>query len=149
MTDSSKPEKSNLKRSYYRLLLPAVAAAVMVSAARVAGLLNAPKIDARLAGVLLFVASIALAAALPIFIRAAFAHRVRLKHRVEEAAFIGFQLRLMRTALLSTYLVPAGLLVDMPGFHQTGIALSALYAIYYHYPSERRIGFDRRIFRVQ
>jgi hypothetical protein len=141
-------QASNLKRSYYRQLLPALGAIALAAGVRAFGLLDAATVNSRLLGVALFVLAIALAAALPVFIRAAFAHRVRLKSRVEEASFLGFQLRLMRTALLSTYLVPAGLLIDLPGFHQTGIFLAALYAVYYQYPSERRIGFDRRIFRV-
>jgi hypothetical protein len=140
---------SSLKRSYYRQLLPAVISIVLVAAGQAAGLLDAVTVDVRILGVVLFVLAIAFAAALPVFIRATFAHRVRLEHRIEEAAFMGFQKRLMRTALLSPYLVPIGLLMGLPGFYQIGIYLAAFYAVYYHYPSERRIGFDRRIFRVQ
>jgi len=138
----------DLKRSYYRQLLPGLAAVVLAGTARAAGLQSATT-NARLLGVVFFVSAIALAAAVPVFVRAAFAHRVRLNRRVAEADFIQFQLRVMRTALLSVYLVPAGLLIELTGFHQTGIFLSALYAMYYHFPSDRRIGFDRRIFRVQ
>jgi hypothetical protein len=140
---------SSLKRSYYRQLLPALGAIVLVAAGQAAGLLDAVAFDVRVLGVVIFVSAIAFAAALPVFIRATFAHRVRLENRIEETAFMDFQKRLMRTALLSPYMVPLGLLLGLPGFYQIGIYLAAFYAVYYHYPSERRIGFDRRIFRVQ
>ena len=140
---------TELKEKYYRQLLPSLAAIALAAAARSGGLLaKVPPADARVLGIALFVLAIAFAAALPIFIRTTFAHRVRLDRGVEEAAFVRFQQRLVRAALMTPYLVPAGLLIGLPRFYQAGIVLAALYALYYHYPSEQRIGFDRRLFRV-
>ena len=140
---------SKLKQGYYRQLLPALAAIGLAAAARSGGLLaTASPANARTVGIGLFVLAIAFAAALPVFIRATFAHRVRLDRGVEEAAFIRFQQRLVRAALMTPYLVPACMLMGLPRFYQAGIVLAALYALYYHYPSEQRIGFDRRLFRV-
>jgi hypothetical protein len=40
-------------------------------------------------------------------------------------------------------------ILQLPRFHLAGTIIMALYALYYYYPSKRRIDFERRIFRVK
>ena len=138
-----------LKRYYCRWLLPCAATVAALVIAGHLHLIHSLRLDVahRLAP-LLFVAAVVLAVAVPVFLRASFAHRVRTLRRVSGEDFYLLQRRQIGTALTATYLIPVACLVELPAFYQAGIVLAALYAAYYQFPSARRIAFDRRIFRV-
>lgn len=85
----------------------------------------------------------------PLFLRTLFAHSVRSYQNVPPPLFLSFQRRLLRISLLTPYMAFAAVAFDFPRFYAAGIVLMALYALYYYYPSARRIAFDRKIFRVQ
>jgi hypothetical protein len=141
---------ADLKQTYYSRLLPSLVAIGVAAAFRSVGMaivISQPA-AAKTLGAGLFVASIAAAVGLPIWIRTAFAHRVRQARGIGEADFARFQRSLITTALVTPYLAAIALALSLPSFYQTGSFLAALYAMYYHYPSERRVGFDRRLFRV-
>jgi hypothetical protein len=141
---------ADFKQAYYRQLLPALVAIAAAAAVRSAGMAVAisQASAAKMVGVGLFAASIAAAVGLPIWIRTAFANRMRRSRGVGEADFARFQRHLIATALVAPYLAAAALALSLPSFYQAGSFLAALYAMYYHYPSEQRVGFDRRLFRV-
>ncbi len=141
---------ADLKQAYYRLLLPALVAIAMAAAVRSSemAVLISQAAAVKIVGAGLFAASIAVAVGLPIWIRTAFANRMRAARGVAESEFVRFQRRLIATALVAPYLAAVALALSLPSFYQAGCFLAALYAMYYHYPSERRIGFDRRLFRV-
>jgi hypothetical protein len=139
----------DLKHAYYRQLLPALVAIALAAAVRGAEVaVTIMPATASVLGAVLFAAAIAAAVGLPVWIRAAFAHRVRMARRTGETDFAGFQRRLIATSLIAPYLAAIALAVNLSSFYQGGTVLAALYGIYYHYPSERRIAFDRRLFRV-
>ena len=140
---------TDLKQAYYRRLLPALAA--VAAAAAVRGFSQADSLTpaaARITGVVLFTGAVLAAVGLPIWIRTAFANRVRMQRSVEETDFAGFQRRLITAALVAPYLAAAAIALPLDAFYQGGAVLAALYGAYYHYPSQRRIAFDRRLFRV-
>lgn len=97
----------------------------------------------------IFVLSVVTALAGPIFMRTWFAHTVRLQNRVEDKIFMRFQHRLLWMCLITPYLAFTAVLCNFPKFHASVIVLMALYAVYYYFPSQKRIDFDRKIFRVQ
>ena len=99
--------------------------------------------------VVLFVLAIVFAGAVPILGRAVFAHRVRRCRWVPEDEFYRFQQRQLLAVMATPYLVLAAYALAVPGFYLAGTVLAMLYALYYHYPSPQRTGFDRRIFRVR
>jgi hypothetical protein len=142
--------KTDLKRAYYRRLLPALVA--IAAAAAVRGLdaaADLPPVAAKVTGAVLFVGAAIAAVGLPIWIRTVFANRVRMQRDVDEVAFKKFQLRLITAALIAPYLAAGALAIRLDAFYQGGAVLAALYGIYYHFPSQRRIDFDRRLFRVR
>lgn len=143
------PMTADFKQAYYRRLLPAlVAFGAAVAARGLDEMIPLSPVAARMAGVVLFAGAIIVAVGLPVWIRAAFANRVRLQRGVEEADFTQFQRRLITAALLTPYLAAVAVALPLDGFYQAGAVLASLYAVYYHYPSPRRIAFDRRLFRV-
>ena len=139
-----------LKKTYLSLLLPAVVTLLLAYGARGTGLIPAhSNISVSFIAPCFFVLSVALAVAAPILLRSVFAHRVRNQQTVAEPAFVRFEKRLIGVALISPYLLLPAYLLNFPDFYFIGMALSALYAAYYFYPSKRRIQFEKRIFRVK
>ena len=100
-------------------------------------------------GPVLFVSAVVMAVAMPILLRTLFASRWRTAQHTPAPDFYALQQRLLWASLAAVYLLPVICLVLMPNFYQGGIVLAALYGVYYHYPSRRRIAFDYRVFRVR
>ncbi len=139
-----------LKKTYFSLLVPAVLGFICFF------LLKQFKVIAVLKGgqfkpfnVLVFVMAITTAIAAPIFFRSIFAQRNKDKKRITREEFIRFQQHLIRMALIAPYFSLLAFFFDFPQFYLVASFLAALYAVYYFYPSQRRIGFEKRIFRVE
>lgn len=97
----------------------------------------------------IFVLSAISALAGPILIRTLFANATQGEARVSSDNFLSFQKRLLGVSLISPYLAFMAYLFDFPRFHAGAVLLMAMYAVYYYFPSEKRIVFDRKIFRVE
>jgi hypothetical protein len=139
-----------LKRTYLALLIPAVLAVFLAYAARTTGLIPVNRnISLSIIAPCVFVLSVAFAVALPIFVRSLFAHRMRNQKTVPEAVLIKFERKVIFVSLLTPYLILPAYLLDFPNFYFTATVLMALYAVYYFYPSVKRIQFEMRLFRVK
>lgn len=141
---------SALKRTYFTLLLPAVAGFVTVfilqhfhpadwNTTKIQGLIPP----------LVFIVSVCFAVALPIFYRTLFANKIRHQTHTAEEDWLKFERNLLYIAMITPYVSLMAQILRLPRFHLAGTIIMALYAVYYYYPSKRRIAFDRRIFRVQ
>ena len=139
-----------LRRTYFVLLIPAILGFMGISGAKALGLIHIDQITfMELFAPLLLVLSVIFALGLPVFFRALFAHKVREQKRVSEADLLRFECTFLYIALVTPYLALIGYLLEFPRFHLAGSVLMALYAVYYYFPSQRRIRFEKRIFRVQ
>jgi hypothetical protein len=138
-----------LRRQYAIFVLP------VVFGFAVAGCLKACRLIAPVSpafsdplSVLLFVLAAGLAIAYPAFFRALFAHRNRFADAVLKSELIKFERYLMGGALLTPYLALLAYALSLPDFYAIGIFLMSLYAVYFFYPSKKRIAFEQRIFRA-
>ncbi len=139
----------NLKKQYLSLVLPAAVLFLAVGLAREMNLLRPGQFAAPpILPPVLFVLCAITAFAGPLACRTLFAHGVRARHQVSSQAFLSFQRRLLWISQMTPYLALVAVCCDFPRFHAAAMVLMALYATYYYFPSRRRIGFDRRIFRV-
>ena len=140
----------DLKRTYFTLLLPAVAGFIAVFALQHFQLVsfNIPQIPPILYPII-FIASVCFAVALPIFYRTVFANKRRHQTRTAEEDWLGFERNLLYIAMVTPYVALIAQVLRLPRFHLGGTIIMALYAVYYYYPSKRRIEFERRIFRVK
>jgi hypothetical protein len=141
--------EKTLRKTYLTLLLPVIAGFIFVYLGRVSHLLDSPRTAFMplLASAIFIVAAVC-AVAVPVFMRALFAHRLREAHRASAEQLLTLERNILRVALVAPYMGLAGFFFAIPKFHLAGTFLAALYALYYHYPSRRRIAFDKRIFRV-
>lgn len=141
---------SKLRRTYLTLLIPAIAGFMLLFAARAFDCVgSAPVADPKYLAPLVFVLSVVFAIALPLFLRTRFIQKVRHQKNVSEADLLRFERIFLCVALVTPYLTLIGYLLALPRFHLAGSVLMALYAVYYYYPSEKRIRFESRVFRVK
>ena len=132
------------------LLMPAILGFIVISLFKALDLIPMDQVGfMELLSPLLLVLSVIFALGLPVFFRALFAHRVREQKSVSEADLLRFERTFLYIALLTPYLTLIGYLLEFPRFHLVGSVLMSLYAVYYYFPSQRRIQFERRIFRVK
>ncbi len=80
------------------------------------------------------------------FLRTLFAHSVRNQRQVDVGRFLAFQRRILWISLITVYLAFAAVLCEFPRFYAAAIVLMGLYAMYYYYPSQQRIDFDKKNF---
>jgi hypothetical protein len=140
----------DLKRTYFILLIPAVLGFIVLFLSLKFNSinLNLYQVPKTLA-LIIFILSVVFAVALPIFYRTLFANKIRHQTATSEADWLKFERNSIRIALVTPYLTLAAHFLELPRFHLSGTILMALYAVYYFYPSKKRIAFERRIFRVK
>ncbi len=98
-------------------------------------------------GVFILAASTSLA--IPVLIRTVFANSVKDRKNVTKEEFFKFERNLLCVAMITPWFSLIGYLCVFPKFYLAAINLMALYALYYYYPSRKRIDFDKKIFRMK
>jgi Trk-type K+ transport system membrane component len=139
-----------LKKIYLILLLPPILGFTLAGGVKAYDLIefNSDKFI-QIAGPFIFILCIALAIAFPIFYRAFFAHKNRDIISVSDKKLLKFERNLINVVMMTPYLALLSYFFDLPRFYTASAILMGLYAVYYFYPSEKRIAFERRIFRVK
>ena len=138
-----------LKRTYLILLLPSILGFTLAGGAKAYGLIEIGSFNfIEIAGPSIFILCIALAIAFPIFYRTLFAHKSRDLISVSEKELLKFERTLINVAMITPYMALTAFLLELPRFYTASAILMGFYAVYYFYPSKRRIAFDKRIFRV-
>lgn len=130
------------------MLGPASAGLFLAGGAKESGLI-APWVLPLAIQPVLFVLAALTSIAAPLMVRTLFAHSLKGSPRVDGQRFFKFQQRLLLIALLTPWLAILVMVFEVQKFYGSAIILMALYAAYYYYPSEGRIAFDRKIFRVE
>ena len=139
-----------LRTIYFKLLIPAVSGIFGFFLLKVFGFFTVGQL--RITPILApvtFVLSVIFAAALPVFLRTLFAHRMRFQKHTSAQDLIKLERHLIFSALVSPYLVIPAFLFEFPQIYFAGTVLMALYAAYFFFPSERRLRFEKRVFRVK
>ncbi len=141
---------TQLKQTYFYLLIPAVIGFIFVFICRRFNLLYMNALDVSdILSQAIFILSIVFAVALPILYRTLFANRIHRQTLTSERDWLKFEKNLIRIALVTPYLTVLAYFLQIPKFYLSGTTLAALYAIYYFYPTKKRIAFEKRIFRVK
>ena len=139
-----------LRRTYFSLLIPAIVGFICIYLAKKFNFfsLGQPQFILILAPSV-FVLSVIFGIAAPVFFRSLFAHKMRNEKSTTESKLIKFEQSLIRIALATPYLGLVAYFFEFQKFYFTATFLVTLYAIYYFYPSQKRIAFEKRIFRVK
>lgn len=97
---------------------------------------------------IIFILTAISALAGPILYRSYFAHSHRDLHEVPYAELFKFERKLTAMALITPYLALVAYSLQFPRFYLAATLLMAFYAVYYYFPSQKRISFDEKIFRT-
>jgi hypothetical protein len=95
-----------------------------------------------------FILTSLVAIAGPILLRSFFAHRQRNYYKSSPTALLKFEQTLLGISMTAPYLALVAYYLQLPRFHLAGTLLMALYAVYYYYPSAKRLALDKHVYRV-
>jgi hypothetical protein len=138
-----------LKKTYFAFLLPSILGFALAGWAKEYDFIKIdPVAVSDVGGPVIFMLCVSLAIAFPIFYRSLFAHKRRDLKSVSEKDLFKFERTLINVAMITPYAALVAFLLGLPRFYTASAVLMGLYAVYYFYPSKRRIAFDRRLFRA-
>lgn len=141
---------NQLKKTYFRLLIPAIIGFLCIYLLKALNGVHVGKPPyLSMLAPLVFVLSVFFAIAAPVFFRSLFAHKLRYEKSTTEPRLIKFEKGLIRIALVTPYLGWVAYFFEFEKFYFSAIVIMALYAVYYFYPSKKKIAFEKRIFRVK
>jgi len=139
-----------LKRQYIIIILPVLGLFLVFGLAKQLNFITSGQFAiASVLHSMVFVLSAITAIAAPLFLRTFFAHSMRKQHQVPAKEFLSFQKKILWISQVTPYFAFTAVLCDFPRFFAAAIVLMALYAVYYYFPSKKRIDFDQKIFRVK
>lgn len=139
-----------LKRTYFTLLFPAFIGLIVIRLGNSYNFIAIKELQiTQIIAPLIFILSVIFAVALPPLWRSLFAHKVRDVKNISESDLFKFERSLIGIISVPPYLALAAFLFELPFFYVAGTVLAMLYGVYYNYPSEKKIQFERRIFRVR
>jgi len=139
-----------LRKTYFALISPAVLLSAILFVLQQLGLWEGSSaLPSRFFMISLFVVSIATGVAIPIFFRALIFGKVKKKGFLTVREFFDFQKKNLFIISITPYFAFLAGYFRFDNFYFGGITLAAIYAMYYHYPSEKKIAFDKKVFMVK
>jgi len=142
--------RKELRETYFRFLIPSIVLLVIFYIIKFLGLIGDIQIESlHLISILLFVLAAVFSIALPIFYRTLFVSKLKNVKTISISEFIGFEKRLIIISMITPYIIIIPLTFNFTDFYFGGIILFALYAVYYFYPSKKRIEFEKKLFRIK
>ena len=88
------------------------------------------------------------AVVLPLWYRILFVNKMKGEEYTDEHRFMRFEKHFLTIASISAYILIAGYLLALPRIPLSVMVLFVLYALYFYFPSEKRIRIEQKIFRV-
>ncbi len=99
--------------------------------------------------IVIFVLAITVGVAIPIYLRVYSFSKLKEKKTYSEEEFFNYEERIIYVISITPYLAFVAALLNIPSFYFGGTVLAAIYAMYYHFPSEKKINFDKKVFHVK
>jgi len=90
----------------------------------------------------------AFAIALPVFYRSYFIYGLKNKKQISNERFMNFEKKILNIALTAPYFLVFSLLMNLSENTNILITLFSLYAAYYYFPSDKKVKFEMKLFRI-
>lgn len=147
--DPSETAKT-LKKVYFRQLIPAIILLALAFLFKYHfKLTNTTVVPGQTTSIIVTTLAGIMGIALPVFYRSYFVYKIRNRKQILPDTFITFERVLSGTALLAPYFLIISVIMNMPETADILITLFAIYGGYYYYPSEKRVIFEMKIFRMK
>ena len=141
--------RGRLIRIYLTLLIPAVTGFMAVYVIHwIQPPISYPAPFVAIIAPVIFIIAAVFAVAGPILYRSLFAYQQRDYLKVSQPKLFKFEKILIGISMVTPYTALAAYYLQLPRFYSAATFLMALYAIYYSYPSQKRIAFEKSIFRA-
>jgi len=141
---------ARLQKKYFVLISPAVLLAIIVYLLQELNLWEGVSYTpSQYFPLIIFVLAISVGVAVPIFLRVYFFSQLKEKKYYSEKEFVSYQEKIISVISITPYFAFIAALINMEPFYFGGTVLAAIYAMYYHYPSDKKIAFDKKVFRVK
>ncbi len=143
--------QSRLRRVYVALLAPAVALFAALYVVRKLELVDTGAIRAAhpMLGMGIFFLAAVFGVAAPLLLRTFFVYKHRTAQYIEEKELERFEGQLLQVSLVTPYLAVLAAFFEIRTVYFAMTVLAAFYALYYFYPSEKRVSYEKKIFRVR
>ena len=140
--------QKTLLKHYLKTNIPGIAAFIVLY---IMGKLNIPifiPIHHGWIQIFMMITIALFAIVLPLWYRISFVNKMKRKTHTNETDFIKFEKNFLTIASVSVYILIAGYLLALPRIPLSVMILFVLYALYFYFPSEKRIRSEQKIFRV-
>lgn len=84
----------------------------------------------------------------PLWYRINFIRQNKHRKKIPQQDLLNFQKRFISIASLTVYTAIAALLLQIPRVPFLAVILLTLYALYFYFPSRKRINHEKKLFRV-
>ncbi len=142
--------KKELSKYFWKVLTPAVILILISEGLKAIG--AGVTLDATVTyeiSVAVFVLAALTALGIPVVIRLLFVKKIKDLKQVENEAWVHYEKQSIRFALLTSYLFFIASVLQFSNFFYVSVFLLALYAGYYYFPSEKRVQFEKKMFRIK
>jgi len=140
----------NLQKIYYWQMVPAVILLIMAYLLTFIFHLSDENLTAgKSVTVIVTTLSGITGIAFPILYRSYFVHKIRNKKKIKEETFLNYERTQITLALLTPYFLIIAVLMNMNQTALMLITLFSLYVAYYYFPSEKKVLFEMKIFRIK
>lgn len=141
--------KQELQSLFVKLLSPAILFIVVLEILKYFGYYHIPEISrSRILDISLILLAACSALAFPLMYRTWFINGVRGQQSVQRNSFMLFQKRSLLIVLSSAYVFSLVSFLGASDVVYYSVFLLALYGTYYYFPSQKRITFEMRLFKV-
>jgi len=141
--------KKEFNKYYWQILMPALVLIILSEALKALDIIKVPVFEQKyIFSAVIFAFAALTSIGLPIVRRLFFVNKVKNLKEVDPLIWMKFEKQSLQIALLTPYFFLIASALQFISFFYTAIFLLALYACYYYFPSEKRVQFEMRIFRI-
>lgn len=142
--------KDELRHTYFYLVIPLLIILLLVYLGKITGILSKGELESnRIISIFVLILVSIFSLGLPILYRAVFVTRIKDKKSISREEFLKFEKNILMMVLIAPYFVVAALVLNLPKFYFAAVIIIAIYAVYYYFPSNKRIEFEKKIFRIK
>ena len=140
-----------LKKKYYYIVVPAIVIAILLIIFKQNNILQVTSTSfvVNTISPVIFILTALFAIAFPVLHRTIFNNGIKELKSITTDKFYRYQNQLLYVIAFTPYLVLIAYVLHLPQFFFGGTALFSLYALYFYYPSEKRIRNEKLIYRVK
>ena len=140
--------KNKLLKTYLFLLFPVI---ILIAILYLLKYLN---VDfgfesSKIVAIILITVAALSSVGLPIFYRTWFINKVKDMKSVSPDALIDFEKKSMFIAFITPYVLCLSIILNIAQIYITIVSFLSIYSAYYFFPSEKKITFEKKLFRTK